>query len=74
MRYSQLRAFHHVARCGGFSAAADALNQTQPSLSDQVRKLETAHDVLLFHRDGRRIRLTEAGEGLFRLTRQFFDA
>lgn len=74
MRYSQLRAFHQVAISGGFSAAADALNQTQPSLSDQVRKLETAHDVLLFHRDGRRIRLTEAGDGLLRLTRQFFDA
>jgi len=73
MRYSQLRAFHHVALHGGFSRAAAALNQTQPALSDQVRKLEQAHDTLLFHRDHKQVRLTEAGEGLFRLTNQFFE-
>ena len=73
MRYSQLRAFHHVALHGGFSRAAAALNQTQPALSDQVRKLEQAHDTLLFRRDRKQIRLTEAGEGLFRLTKQYFE-
>lgn len=73
MRYSQLRAFHHVALHGGFSRAATALNQTQPALSDQVRKLEQAHDTLLFHRDHKQVRLTNAGEGLFRLTRQYFE-
>lgn len=73
MRYTQLRAFHLVASHGGFSRAAEALNQTQPSISDQVRRLEEAHDVLLFHRDARQVRLTEAGEGLFRLTRRFFE-
>jgi DNA-binding transcriptional LysR family regulator len=54
MRYTQLRAFHHVALKGGFSRAAAALNQTQPAISDHVR-------------------LTEAGEGLFRLTLRFFE-
>ncbi|MBT8414991.1 MAG: LysR family transcriptional regulator [Boseongicola sp.] len=73
MRYSQLRAFHFVALHGGFSRAAEALNQTQPALSDQVRKLEQAHDTLLFHREHRQVRLTEAGEGLFRMTNQFFE-
>jgi len=73
MRYTQLRAFHHVALVGGFSRAADALNQSQPSISDQVRRLEEAHDTLLFERDTRHVRLTEAGEGLFRLTRRFFE-
>lgn len=73
MRYAQLRAFHHVALHGGFSRAAEALNQTQPSLSDQVRRLEQDHDTLLFHREGRRVRLTAAGEDLFLLTRRFFE-
>lgn len=73
MRHSQLRAFHHVALHGGFSRAAAALNQTQPALSDQVRKLEQAHDTLLFHRDHRQVRLTRVGEGLFRLTSQLFE-
>jgi len=74
MRHSQLRAFHHVARAGGFSRAAEALNQTQPALSEQVRRLEQAHDVLLFHREGRQVRLTEVGEALFRLTNGYFEA
>ncbi len=73
MRYSQLRAFHFVALHGGFSRAAEALNQTQPALSDQVRKLEQTHDTLLFRREHRQVRLTEAGEGLFRMTNQFFE-
>jgi aminoethylphosphonate catabolism LysR family transcriptional regulator len=73
MRYAQLRAFHHVALAEGFSRAADMLNQSQPSVSDQVRRLEVAHDVLLFDRSGRKVRLTEAGEGLFKLTKSFFE-
>lgn len=73
MRYTQLRAFHNVSLHQGFSRAAEALNQTQPSISDQVRRLEQANDTLLFHRDRRQVRLTQAGEDLFRLTREFFD-
>jgi len=73
LRYSQLRAFHNVALHGGFSRAAEVLNQTQPALSDQVRNLEQTHDTLLFRRDRRQVRLTQAGEGLFLLTKQFFE-
>ena len=73
MRHSQLKAFHHVALHGGFSRAAEALFLTQPAISEQVRKLEQDHDVLLFHRERKRVRLTEAGENLFRLTKQFFE-
>lgn len=73
MRYNQLRAFHHVALHGGFSRAARALNISQPSVSDQVRQLEHRHDVLLFTREARQVRMTEAGEALFRLTREMFE-
>jgi len=73
MRYSQIRAFHHVAICGGFSRAAQALSLTQPALSEQVRKLEADHDVLLFNRDRKQITLTAAGERLLIITRQFFE-
>lgn len=73
MRYSQLRAFHHVALHGGFSRAARALNISQPSVSDQVRQLEQRHDVLLFAREARQVRMTEAGEALFRLTSEMFE-
>ena len=73
MRYTQIRAFHHVALAGGFSRAATMLGLTQPAISDQVRRLEEAHDVLLFHREARQVRLTDAGEELFRLTKRFFE-
>ncbi len=73
MRHSQLRAFHNVALHGGFSRAAKALNMTQPSVSDQVKRLEQGYDVLLFYREARQVRLTPAGETLFRLTREMFE-
>ena len=73
MRYSQLKAFYSVAMHGGFSRAAEAVFQTQPALSEHVRKLEQEHDVLLFHRDRKQVRLTAAGEELFLLSRKFFE-
>jgi aminoethylphosphonate catabolism LysR family transcriptional regulator len=73
MRYNQLRAFHNVALHGGFSRAARALNISQPSVSDQVRQLEHRHDVLLFTREARQVRMTDAGEALFRLTSEMFE-
>lgn len=73
MKHSQLRAFHYVALMGGFSAAANALNQTQPAISEHVKRLERDHDVLLFQRDGRNISLTQAGENLFLLTKGYFE-
>ena len=74
MRYVQLRAFHYVATCGGFSRAAEALSLTQPAVSDQVRKLEEEYDVLLFNREKRRVALTGAGERLLAITRRLFEA
>lgn len=74
MRYSQLKAFHNVALHGGFSRAAEAMFQTQPALSEQVRRLEQEYDVLLFHRERKRVRLTDEGERLFILTKRFFES
>ncbi len=73
MRQSQLKAFHHVALLGGFSRAAEALFLTQPAISEQVRKLEQDHDVLLFLRAHKQVTLTSEGEELFRLTKQLFE-
>lgn len=74
MRHSQLRAFHHVALLGGFSKAAKALHLTQPAVSEQVRKLEQDHDLLLFHREKKQVILTPQGEDLLRLTKSYFEA
>src|SRR3712207_2906167 len=61
MTLQQLRYFLAAAEHGSFSAAADALLMAQPSLSDQVRRLEAELGVPLFVRAGRRLELTEAG-------------
>lgn len=73
MRYSQIRAFHHVAMTGGFSRAAEALSLTQPAISEQVRKLEMDYDVLLFNRNRKRVSLTPVGERLLICTKQLFE-
>lgn len=73
MRYVQLRAFHYVAVCEGFSRAAEALHLTQPAISDQVRKLEIEYDVRLFERNKKQITLTKHGEKLLELTHRMFE-
>ena len=73
MNHAQLRAFHAVAREGGFSAAARAEGISQPTLTVQVRALEQAYNVPLFHRRGRQVSLTRPGEELFTLTQRYFS-
>lgn len=70
MIYAQIRAFDAVAREGSFSRAAQVLGLTQPAVTIQVKALEERHGVKLLHREGRRVRLTEAGERLYTLSRQ----
>ena len=64
MTFQQLQYFLAAFRCGSFSAAADELHMAQPSLSEQVRKLESELGVRLFHRVGRGLTPTEAGQAL----------
>lgn len=74
MSYAQLRAFHAVARHGGFSKAARQLSLTQPAISDHVRKLEEAHGIQLFVRGRRGIELTETGRKLYTIAERQFEA
>lgn len=64
MNLHQLRIFATVARLGSFSRAAEALRISQPSVSIQVADLERSLGVDLFERQGRGVRLTEAGRVL----------
>jgi DNA-binding transcriptional LysR family regulator len=57
----QLTYFLAAVERGSFSAAAEALHMAQPSLSEQVRRLEAELGVPLFARVGRGLELTEAG-------------
>ncbi|WP_211297963.1 LysR substrate-binding domain-containing protein [Marivita geojedonensis] len=51
----QLRAFEAAARHGSFKVAAKELNVTQAAVSHQVKALEEALNIKLFHRRTRRI-------------------
>ena len=55
---------------GGFTRAAEALGLSQPSLSQSIRSLENELGVELFHRLGRRVRPTSAGEAIVGPARQ----
>lgn len=59
-----LRSFVTVVRAGSISRAASALGRTQPGLSQQVRKLESAVGRPLLHRSPSGVSLTRAGEEL----------
>lgn len=64
MEIQQLRYFVEVARKLNFTRAAESCHVAQPTLSQQLRKLETELGGPLFHRLGRRILLTDLGDAL----------
>jgi len=61
MEFHQLRYVCAIAETGSFSRAAERCQIAQPSLSQQVLKLEEDLGTKLFDRLGRSVRLTEAG-------------
>ena len=70
MEIHQLRYFVAVADEGNFSRAAAKVHVAQPSLSQQIRKLEAEIGQPLFDRLPRSVVLTEAGRCLIDYARQ----
>src|SRR5437667_6928826 len=70
MEFHQLRYFVAVAEEGSFSRAAAKVRVAQPSLSQQIRKLEAEVGQRLFDRLPRSVVLTEAGRCLIDYARQ----
>lgn len=66
MELKTLRYFLEVARLGNFTAAASALNLTQPTLSKQIQELEAELGETLLIRGKRKTVLTEAGKYFFK--------
>lgn len=66
VNFKQLTYFLALAEHGSISAAASALNMAQPSLSENIAKLEKMLDVQLAIRGSRGIQMTEAGAALAR--------
>jgi len=74
MEIHQLRYFVAVAEEGSFSHAAEREHVSQPSLSQQIQKLEEELNQQLFDRLPRSVVLTEAGRSLLPYARQILSA
>lgn len=74
VNFQHLRAFHAIAVEASVSRAARRLNVSQPTLSQQLKALEERHGVSLFQGRKSPLRLSAAGEQLFRLTQKLFSA
>ncbi len=71
--YNHLYYFYVTAKSSGVSAAATHLRISQPSLSSQLKVLEGALDLKLFHKVGRKNHLTPTGLVIYGFCRQMFE-
>ncbi|WP_166361589.1 LysR family transcriptional regulator [Pseudomonas akapageensis] len=69
-----LRLFASVAQSGGFSAAQGVLGLSQPSISQQMAKLETRLGYRLCSRGKGGFKLTPKGEELLKATKVLFES
>ncbi|MBP1999601.1 LysR family hydrogen peroxide-inducible transcriptional activator [Paenibacillus shirakamiensis] len=74
MEFRQLHYTLQIAEERNFSRAADKLHIAQPSLSQQLSKLEKELGVLLFQRNTSSVELTHAGESFIVHARKIVDA
>ena len=69
----QLSVFVCVADCGSFNKAAERLYVSPPSVMKQINALEKHLGLKLFDRTNQGIRLTEAGQVIYRHAQFLFD-
>lgn len=72
--WNQARAFLAAVEAGSFSKAAQAIGQSQPTISRQIAALEADLGVTLFERSTRSLTPTEAGLALITHVRAMADA
>jgi DNA-binding transcriptional LysR family regulator len=61
-----LEAFVWISRLGGFTAAAERMNTTQPAISHRIQQLEQQLDVQIFQRRKPKVVLTDRGHELLK--------
>jgi DNA-binding transcriptional LysR family regulator len=72
MDLRQLEIIRAIAETGSFTAAGEKLHVSQSAISRQILILEDELGEPVFHRIGRRIRITAAGESLLQLSHRVF--
>ena len=65
MNFTHIKAFYTVAKLESFTLAAQELNVSQPTLSQQVKSLERHFDLPLIKRNRKGMQLTREGEIIF---------
>jgi LysR family transcriptional activator of nhaA len=73
LNYHHLLYFWMAAREGSITKACRQLHLTQPTVSGQIRALEKKLKLRLFERSGRSIRLTDAGQMVYRYADEIFS-
>jgi len=73
LNYHHLLYFWAVAKHGSVVKASAVLRLAQPTVSGQIRRLETVLGEKLFERVGRNLVLTEAGRTVFRYADEIFS-
>ena len=73
LNYNHFYYFWIVAREGSIARAAEELMLSQPTISVQIKELETAVRRRLFDRVGRGIQLTDAGRIAFNYANEIFS-
>ncbi|WP_407491777.1 LysR family transcriptional regulator [Pseudooceanicola sp. MF1-13] len=72
--WTLVQSFLAVADTGSLSGAARQLDQSQPTLGRQIKRLEDALGLDLFHRQPRGLTLTEQGEAILPAARRMAAA
>lgn len=72
LNYHHLLYFWTVARTGSIARASDELRLSQPTISNQIKTLESTLGVKLFERQGRRLALTDVGQTTMRYADEIF--
>jgi DNA-binding transcriptional LysR family regulator len=73
MDLRQLEIIRAIAETGSFTAAGEKLHVSQSAISRQVLLLEDELGEPVFHRVGRRVRITPAGDALLQLSHRVFQ-
>src|SRR5262252_6859333 len=73
MDLRQLEIIRAIADSGSFTAAGEKLHVSQSAITRQILPLEDELGEPVFHRIGRRIRITPAGESLLQLSHRVFQ-
>ncbi|MET0049349.1 MAG: LysR substrate-binding domain-containing protein [Sedimenticola sp.] len=72
MSLRQLQVFESVARLLSYTRAAEELFLSQPTVSMQIKKLESDIELPLTEQTGKKISLTDTGKALYEATQDIF--